>query len=274
MVNNSWSASKIVGRKRRLPTAARRVFDEIFHSGGGWVLDFTDRTMSEWFDETFDLNIFQERFQIEGDSKGKTLRGFVEVAEPKLVAKVLRALWAYRCTLPDYINEDDEREAELKAWITQFTGELEELSDIKLDDAFRDFSNDVSLPKLRASIANDLLSGNPDVAIDRLHTYCVKRFRHLLSGLGQEFGPATALHSLFGAYGKAIKEGGLVSEYALPVLRVQHRLFESLNAARNERSFAHDTSLLDVSEAQYIVDSVIASLSFIERIEATRPVLD
>mgnify|MGYP003123071602 CR=1 FL=1 len=270
MDEHSWSSTKIVGRKRRLPTAAKRIFDEIFHSGGGWVLDFSDRTMSEWFDETFDVPIFQEQYQSEGASKGKTLRGFVEVAEPKLVARVLRALWAYRCSLPDYVDDDAEQELTYRAWITQFTKELEELSSFNFDQALPNFSDDISLPKLRGSIANDLISGNPDVAIDRLHTYCVKRFRHLLKNFGEEFDPKTALHALFGAYGKVLKEGKLVSEYALPTLRVQHKLFESLNSARNERSFAHDAPLLDVSEAQYIVDSVVASLAFIERIEVAR----
>ena len=99
----SVSLPRILGRTHRLPTKSRTVFDQIFHSGGGYVLDFSDRTMAEWFEETFDLNIFQERFQIEGHSKGKTLRGFVEVAEPRFVAQVMRALWDYRCSLADYI---------------------------------------------------------------------------------------------------------------------------------------------------------------------------
>ena len=85
---------KIVGRTRRLPSQQRAVFDQIFHSGGGYVLDFSDRTMAEWFEENFDIQIFQQRFQVEGASKAKTLRGFVEVAEPRLVAQTLRVLWA------------------------------------------------------------------------------------------------------------------------------------------------------------------------------------
>jgi len=43
-----------------------------------------------------------------------------------------------------------------------------------------------------------------------------------------------------------------------------------LNVARNKRSLAHDNDLLAVSEAQFIVDCVLASLAFIERIEAEK----
>lgn len=233
-------------------------------------MDFSDRTMSEWFEETLDLDIFQERFQIEGQSKGKTLRGFVEVAEPRLVAQVLRELWSYRCGLVGYTEDDHEEEARLKAWLDQFSRELESASTLNLDDAFKDFSRDTTLPKLRAAIAGDLLGEKPDVALDRLHTYCVKRFRSLLAERGNRVDASTPLHAIFGAYGKILRDEGTVSAFALPTLRVQHKLFEGLNDARNKRSFAHDNDLLDVSEAQFIVDSVLASLAFIERIEADR----
>jgi len=261
-----------MGRSRRLPSKARIVFDQIFHSGGGYVLDFSDRTMAEWFEETFDLDIFQERFQAEGHSKGKTLRGFVEVAEPRLVARVLHALWLYRCELPDYKESDPEEEARLKAWLNRYTNELETASTMKLEDALTDFSRDTTLPKLRASIANDLIAEKPDVALDRVHTYCVKRFRHLVSERGQTVDAKTPLDAIFGAYGKLLRDAGEVTGFALPALRVQHRLFESLNQARNKRSFAHDNDLLSVSEAQFLIDSVLASLAFIERVEADRTV--
>jgi hypothetical protein len=226
--------------------------------------------MGEWFEETFNFNIFDRRYQIDGDSKGKTLRGFVEIAEPRLVAQVLRALWDHRCSLDGFMEQDSEKESYLKVWLEQFADELENASTLSLEDAFKDFSNDTTLPKLRASIAADLIGGKPDVALDRMHTYCVKRFRALLANRGMQFDAATPLHALFGAYGKMVRDDGAVSEFALPTLRVQHKLFEGLNDARNKRSFAHDNDLLAVSEAQFIIDCVLASLSFIERIEADR----
>ena len=271
-----FEALRIMGRRNRLPSAQRKFFDRIFHSGGGFVLDFTTPTMEEWFEEKFDIEIFQERFQIEGDSKGKTLRGFVAVAEPRLVARVLRALWDYRCSpdrntcLQRYTETDPSEEARLKAWLDQFTSELDNAPSLNLEDAFTNFSRDTTLPKLRASIASDLVAEKPDVALDRVHTYCVKRFRALLLSRGQNSDTRTPLHALFGAYGKALRDEGRISEFFLPLLSVQHKLFESLNDARNKRSFAHDNELLAVSEAQFIVDSVLASLAFIERLETAR----
>ena len=262
--------TKILGRTKRLPTRQREQFDRIFQSGGGDVLDFSIRSMSEWFEEACGLQIFQPRFQVEGTSKGKTLRGFVAVAEPRLVARVLRALWAYRSSMKDFPEKDRTEEARLATWFEQFVSELDAASSILLEDAIRNFTDDTTLAKLRASIAEDLISEKPDVALDRIHTYCVKRLRHLLSAKGQPFDPDTPLDALFGAYGRILKETGAVSEFALPTLRVQHKLFDGLNQARNKRSFAHDTKLLDLSEAQFVVDCTLASLAFIERIEVSQ----
>ncbi len=103
-----------------------------------------------------------------------------------------------------------------------------------------------------------------------MHTYCVKRFRHLLVVRGKEYDTKAPLNALFGAYGKFFRDEGAVSEFALPTLRAQHRLFEDLNQARNKRSFAHDNALLETSEVQYVIESVLASLAFIERIEEKR----
>lgn len=260
--------NRILGRSTRLPTKQREVFDHIFHSGGGYVLDFSDRTMAEWFEENCGLQIFQARFQTEGASKGKSLRGFVAVAEPRLVSRVLRALWGYRCSLKDFIEKEPAEEARLSAWFEQFVAELDAASSIPIEDAILNFTDDTTLAKLRASIASDLLAEKPDVALDRIHTYCVKRLRNLLAAKGQTYDAATSLDALFGAYGRILKDTGAVSEFALPVLRVQHKLFDGLNQARNKRSLAHDNDLMDPSEAQFIVDCTLASLAFIERIEA------
>ena len=260
-------ANTILGRTKRLPTKQREVFDRIFGSGGGYVLDFSDRSMAEWFEETCGLQIFQPRFQGEGSSKGKTLRGFVAVAEPRFVARVLRALWAYRCSLKDFTENDPADEARLTAWLEQFVAELDAASSMQIEDAIRNFSDDTTLAKLRASIAEDLIAEKPDIALDRVHTYCVKRLRHLLAAKGKPFDTGTPLDALFGAYGRILKETGAISEFALPTLRAQHKLFDGLNQARNKRSLAHDNELLDPSEAQFVIDCTLASLAFIERIE-------
>lgn len=262
----SQAQSKIIGRTARLPGHQKDMFDRIFQSGGGYVLDFSNNRMSEWFAEAFDINIYQERFQRDGTSKARILRCFVEVAEPRLVAQVLQGLWVYRQERGLIVNDSIE-EAKLTRWFNQFIDELNSASTTPIDDALRDFTRDTTLPKLRAAIAADLISEKPDVALDRVHTYCVKRLRHLLAARGQNFDNKAPLDALFGAYCRVLSEVGTVSEFSLPALRSQYRLFEGLNQARNKRSLAHDNELLDASEAKFIVECVLATLSFIERLE-------
>jgi hypothetical protein len=63
--------------------------------GGGYVLDFSDRTFSEFFEEPtrrdIDAAIYRER----GTSKANRLRGFWAVEGNHLVGKVIQALIQY-----------------------------------------------------------------------------------------------------------------------------------------------------------------------------------
>lgn len=140
---------------------------------------------------------------------------------------------------------------------------------INLQEAFRDFTDDTTLKRLQEAIASDLASEKPDIAIDRIHTYCVKRFRVLLKERGHDIVDAP-LHSLFGLYAKSIRDEGSITEFTAPILRSIHKLVEALNDARNKRSLAHDNELLSLSEAKFVVDIVVAALCFIERTEEGR----
>ena len=44
-------------------------------------------------------------------------------------------------------------------------------------------------------------------------------------------------------------------------------LFDSYNAIRNDKSFAHDNDLLDKREATYVVKILADTLTFIDEIE-------
>ena len=122
------------------------------------------------------------------------------------------------------------------------TAELEAASTLKLDDAITDFSGDTTLAKLRASIAADLIAEKPDVALDRVHTYCAKRFRHLLAERGQPIDAKIPLDAIFGAYGRMLRDEGLVSEFALrptPPLRRSQPGAQQAFACPRQRAAGH-----------------------------------
>src|SRR3972149_6771652 len=97
---------KIMGRTTRLPSKQGELFDRIFQSG----------------------------------------RGHVAVAAPRLVAQLLRALWASRCSLPSNAENNTAEEARFSAWLDQFVSELQGGSGMPLEETIRDFSGRTTLP--------------------------------------------------------------------------------------------------------------------------------
>ena len=70
--------------------------DDLFDMGGGYVLDFSDRTFAEFFHAELGVNIDIPRYRAEGTSKAKRLRYFLKVSDPQIRGRALRALWEYR----------------------------------------------------------------------------------------------------------------------------------------------------------------------------------
>lgn len=77
--------------------------DDVFGMGGGYVLNFSDRTFSEFFREELQIDIDNPLYARNGGSKAKRLRCFLQT-----VARSLKALWAYREALQQRSGQTDE----------------------------------------------------------------------------------------------------------------------------------------------------------------------
>ncbi len=73
------------------------LLDDLFGMGGGYVLDFSDKTYSVFFSE-LGIDIDAPRFSVEGTSKAKRLRYFLRSSQPSVALKVLLPLWEYQET--------------------------------------------------------------------------------------------------------------------------------------------------------------------------------
>jgi len=95
------AAALIHSRTFTMPPSIRSIdmslVDGLFGMGGGYVLDFSDRTFSVFFSE-IGIDIGAPRFSIEGTSKAKRLRCLLRSSEPNVSVKVLLSLWEYRET--------------------------------------------------------------------------------------------------------------------------------------------------------------------------------
>lgn len=79
-----------------------RLVDELvdFVRGSGFVLDFSDATFKEFFESELKVDIDNPRFAVNGRSKGKRLRYFLQCCDDTTAVRTLSALWEHRC---DYL---------------------------------------------------------------------------------------------------------------------------------------------------------------------------
>ena len=70
-----------------------QIIDKIFQMEGGYVLDFSDRTMTQFFAEELNIDIDHPRYRDDGTSKAKRLRCFLRKEDTNTVVRTLNALW-------------------------------------------------------------------------------------------------------------------------------------------------------------------------------------
>lgn len=239
----------------------------------GYVLDFSDRTIAEFFEDEFGIDFYDEKYSFNGTSKAKRLRAFIETEDSPVVSYVLRALWNHRVALPGYADATPEESAKelLKrdtffAILRRIEGEQGAAS----TDALERFKTDYSLEELISAIERDITAGKAAAALDRMHTYCMKKFTHLLEERGLTCDRTEALHARVGRYVKRVEAERQLSEMSKRIIKSAISVFEQFNHVRNEQSLAHDNELIDAVEAKFIFESVSAILRFIKAVEAAR----
>lgn len=147
----------------KLSTNDKQVLEKLFQMGGGYVLNFTNRTMSEFFANDVGINIYDDKYNYASGSKANYLRGFWQIADNNLVGKSVRKLIEYieNQILIGYLAEKDfpgplmERGRKIAGGLC---GAKEQMQEIKEDEFInRDFKN-VSVDKLRLDgIVSDIL---------------------------------------------------------------------------------------------------------------------
>jgi hypothetical protein len=243
-----------------------KVLDDALGMHGGYVLDFSDRTMREFFEDEFQINIYDEKYAFNGTSKAKYLRAFVNVEDEFTVSRVLRRLWAHRETMPQY--QVAENQITVKERFFALLLKIEGAGSVPRTDTIDRFTRDETLEEIVAAIERDIGANKPIAALDRLHTYCMKKFAHLLDQRKIPWERDEPLQSRVGKYVKALHREREVREMTSQIIKNSIGVFDKYNHVRNNQSLAHDNQLLDQAEARYIYDSVTAFLRFVKSIEA------
>lgn len=245
-----------------------RIFDDALDMHGGYVLNFSDRTMQEFFEDEFGIDIYSERYRFNGSSKAKHVRAFLTTEEAPIVAPVLRRLWQYRESLPNYA--DTPGAAQIKERFFELVTRIEAGADAPRTDVIERFVKDETLDELVASIGRDIAVNRPQAALDRLHTYCMKKFGHLLDTRSVAWTREEPLHSRVGKYTKALEQDQPLQDVSRQIIKSAIGVFDKFNHVRNNQSLAHDNTLLSLAEARFIYDSVTALLRFVKAVEHDR----
>lgn len=243
--------------------------EKIFDMGSGYVLDFSNRSFSEFFANEMGVDIDDEQFFERGSSKANRLRQFLFLADPSSAAKAVRKLWEYREAvrenngLPDAVLNAAER-------VAQIAAKIEDDPQKARTDAIELFARDETLEELVSSIERDINANKPQVALDRLHTYCMKKFSHLLSERGDAIEKGETLNGRAGRYFNPLRRSGSLTAISDRILRSTVEIFELFNSTRNNHSLAHDNVLVSQAEARFIFDAVVNLLRFVKAIEGAK----
>lgn len=236
--------------------------------GAGYVLDFSNNTFSIFFEDEFGIDIDDEKYLSEGTSKGNRLLTFLTMEDGNLAARVLRALWDHRAAIVARQGRPDDPDLSDKYF--QIVHKLEGDEGAARTDAIERFADNETLDELVAAIQRDVSANKPQAALDRLHTYCMKKFAHLLSAHGIVCGHDDPLHSRAGRYIKVLEAAGQLQGISIRIMKSSISVFEEFNNIRNNKTFAHDNEIVGLHEARFIFDSISSVLRFMRSLEASR----
>lgn len=245
----------------------KQKFEKLFGMESGYVLDFSNRTFQNFVSEILDIDIYDTKYAEYGDSKARRLRKFWDSENNYFVEKLLTALLQY---WNEEIHDNYKKESDYKTYescikaIDRLKGNLPSihLEDIKKID---DTKDTVLLLK---DIHNQINRNEPELALDRLHTYIVKYIRSICNKRGIEYTKEETLHSCFGKYIKHLKKiGGIESKMTENILKTSISILDSFNSVRNDKSFAHDNKILNYQESLLIFKNISSFIAFIDYIE-------
>lgn len=243
--------------------------EKLLDMSGGYVLDFSNRTFQGFGIESVGSDLYDDKYLFNSGSKANRLRAFFDLEPPHLVAKLLVDLLEYYYYTT--FNNGQFISQELSEMITDFEGVIEKLkgmSESSEIETFDLFSARKNFEELSVSISRYISEGKPTLALDRLHTFTSRYFRQLSYKYGFKADQTTPLHSLVGAYIKAVKDRGVpLHEMSERILKTSISILESFNDVRNNASYAHDNVVLDSAQSRLVVASVSNLIRFVDSIE-------
>jgi hypothetical protein len=243
--------------------------EKLFDMGSGYILDFSNRTFSEFILENTGVEIYDGKYDYASGSKANRLRAFWQKEPNHVVGQLLTILLEYwKVKKQAGYSEITSAEQTLYDECLRIAERLKQDSPVEHIEAIWPIVEDRDFTLLTKSIKESLRNNEPEVALDRLHTFVVKYVRQLCDKHGIGHDKNKPLHSLFGEYVKHLRQNNLIeSQMTERILKTSVSILEAFNDVRNNQSFAHDNPILNYSESVLIFNNVTSTIKFLQSIE-------
>jgi hypothetical protein len=231
-------------------------FEKLLGMSSGYVSDFSNRTFEEFVWDSVRKEIYDDAYKYSSGSKANRLRAFWDKEPDHVVAKLLG-------DLVDYAR-DLGAEAGLIEGCREAVDRLKTSAPVADLDAIVPNAEGREFEVLAEAVKKSIEANEPEVGVDRLHTFTMKYLRVLCEQRGISTEKNKPLHSLLGELIKRLKAEGLVqSAMAERILKSTISTLESFNTVRNDQSLAHDNEILTYDEALLIFNHVSSAIRFL-----------
>ena len=187
----------------KLRHADMRTINEIFEMESGYVLNFSDRTMAEFFDAELGIEIYQEKYGFNGRSKAKHIRAFIEIEDGYTVGQLLRKLWDHRSSYGNRPETEEARDKErLFALITKIESGQAPPALSRLSDTADVLSFDTVSRDLQRAL--DSVHRDPESAVTSACSTVESVCRSILIELDEQLPAKKDIKGLFNAVKKPL----------------------------------------------------------------------
>ncbi|QDW24761.1 hypothetical protein FFJ24_008000 [Pedobacter sp. KBS0701] len=244
-----------------------RVVTSFLEMGGGYVLNFSDRTFQEFVGDAVGMDILSDKYAGgTSGSKGNRLKQFMKLEDDYTVGKLFTRLHQYKL-----IIENEQNKVVDQSFYNEFYKISERLLSGKIIehiDAIQATNDDKDFHQLAKLIKESIENNEPESALDRLHTFLFKFLKELCKSHNVEYSNEESINAIYGKYIKAIRSKGLIeSEMAEKIIQSTFQVMQAFNDIRNNRSFAHDNPVLNYDESVFIFSNVTATVKYIQTLE-------
>lgn len=215
------------------------------------------------------INIYEDT-EFKDLSQQKCVEKIWDEKDPATTANLIDALcefFSFTMGSSFWSDEDQWDYQQAKTIVSRLRNMRNEI-EVELPSS--DDTPDIRL--LAEDIESKIKQSQPELALDRLHTYSTKFIRDICTKNGisvfddnHNHYPIDSMIARLRKYYESNQK--CESEFSLLAIKLLTGLFSKFNDIRNNHSYSHPNPILEKNEAEYVVTTMLATLKFISSLE-------